>query len=239
MDAAHYFSKLNDESQEVFASSIENCNFLGLVHDLAASLYDWKCVIVNAPENQLLEHCCEQLEMSCLSLLTGQYRQAYSDLRLSIEMLFGFVYFSAHRLEYVEWTLGSRDLNWRTINGEESGVLSVRFSKAFLPEAQYYVTDAFGRANCLYRRLSEFTHGNYATWDILQPSIKKNQTFIDLYSELIPEVRYLFMLALAIRFLKVLDQDALSKIEHHILDELNTLTEIRRLLGGPVEMDNA
>jgi hypothetical protein len=115
MQAKTYFTILNKSSQEVFNKSMEKCNFIGELHSYSASLQDWATIIPFFTERRILNHAVEQMEISCLSMLTGIYRQSFASLRLSLELIFGAVYFSAHKLELIEWQNGAKDLNWHVI----------------------------------------------------------------------------------------------------------------------------
>ena len=235
IEVKQYYSEIHAASQATFAVSLSQCTHLGYVHDLALSLQDWHKVIpVN--NKSMLQNTVEQVEVSCLSMLGGIYRQAFAGLRLSLEMLFGMVYFSAHELEYIEWTKGTRDISWSIINDEHNGVFSCRFANAFFPELASYIPDARNRAARLYRELSEYVHGNYSTWSHEQPALEKRDDLIASYERNVREFRYLAQLVLSIRYLKQIHLSDTHVVEIHVTDELGTLPEIRSVYGGPVEI---
>ncbi len=234
MQAETYYTAINKASQEVFTKSIGSCDFLGNIHDYSTALQDWIQVIPNDLEVQILNHSIEQVEISCLSLLSGIYRQSFASLRLSLELLFGSTYFSASKLELVEWMKGSRDLNWKTINDQDNGVLSKRFSNAFFPELSNYVSEERNKATMLYRELSEFVHGNYSTWNLERPSLSLNKDLIVQYERNFKSFSSISQFLLCVRYLKQLDQEKLSKVEPHIMDELRHITEIRAVFGGSI-----
>lgn len=235
MKAKEYYTAINKAAQGIFEESIYYCDFLGKVHDYSVSIQDWLKVIPPSQENQMIDHSLEQLEFSCLLLLSGIYRQAFASLRLALEELFGAIYFSAHKLDYLEWKNGSRDLNWQTVTDENSGVLSKRFSNAFFPELSIHLEVQLKLTKALYRQLSEFVHGNYSTWERENPNLSINKKLIDEYKQKFCSVSLLAQFLLSLRFLKEVEKENLYKIESHVMDELQHIAEIRLIFGGAVE----
>jgi hypothetical protein len=235
MRVDEYYRTISEASKTIFEKSVAHCDFLGKVHDYSTSIQEWIDVISPSQERLMIDHSVEQLEFSCLFLLSGMYRQSFSSLRLALELLFGGVYFSAHKLEYLEWSKGSRDLNWNTISDVENGVLSKRFSDAFFPELSNDVEIQRIESKKIYRQLSEFVHGNYSTWNRAKPSLSINEKLIKEYKEKIYSMSYMSHFLLSMRYLKELQVDNLHKVEIHVMDELQHIDAIRSVFGGAVE----
>jgi hypothetical protein len=234
MDVKEYFSKLNQAAQNVFNDTIDHCDFLGLVHDYSSILLEWANIIPDSPELKMFENAAQEIDVSCLSLLSGLYRKAFVSLRLSMEMSFGAVYFSVHKLEYLEWQKGEKDIVWSVIIDKENGVLSKRFSNAFFPELSEEITKMNRETGELYRLLSEYVHGNYGTWDQENPYLSKNDDLIKKYEEVIKKLRKLSLFLLCNRYLKELSPEKREMLEEHVKDELNHIEPIRIVLGGPL-----
>lgn len=235
MNAQEYYRAINEASHTIFEKSVSHCSFLGKVADYSTSIQDWMNVIPSNQEKHLIDHSLEQIEFSCLSLLSGMYRQSFSSLRLALELIFGAIYFSAYKLEYIEWKNGSGDLNWHTINDKDNGVLSKRFASAFFPELSAYVGDQHNNAKSVYRELSEFVHGNYSTWNRESPSLSINENLIEKYRHKFEAVSLISHFVLCMRYLKEVRSEDLYRIETHVMDELQHISDIRIIFGGTVE----
>ncbi|MEH1835357.1 MAG: hypothetical protein V7L29_25710 [Nostoc sp.] len=235
MNAKEYYKTISEATHTIFEVSVNHCNFLGKLYDYSASIQEWMDVIPSSQEKQMIDYSLEQVEFSCLSLLSGMYRQSFASLRLSLELLFGSVYFSAYRLEYLEWKNGSRDLKWQTINDENNGVLSQRFSNVFFPELSTHINAHRNTANSVYRELSEFVHGNYSTWNREKPSLSVNENLIEQYRQRFQLISSTCHFLLSMRYLKEIEPQRLHKIEVHVMDELQYIPEIRLFFGGAVE----
>ncbi len=235
MKAKEYYAAISQAAQTLFDESVDYCDFLGKIHDYSASIQDWLKVIPSSKENHMLDQSLEQVEFSCLLLLCGMYRQAFASLRLALELLFGAIYFSAHKLDYLEWENGTRDLTWQTVIDENSGVISKRFSNAFFPELSIYVEMQHKLAKALYRQLSEFVHGNYSTWNRQNPKLSINEKLIEDYKHKFDSISSLAHFLLSLRYLKEVEKEKLYKIESHVMDKLQHIAEIRFIFGGAVE----
>jgi hypothetical protein len=236
VQAQEYYKTISNATQVVFEQSVTHCDFLGEIYDYSASLQDWLIVLPLSQENHMIEHSIEQIEFSCLFLMSGMYRQSFSSLRLALELICGAIYFSAHKLEYIEWRRGAGDLNWRTVSDEKNGVFSKRFGDAFFPDLSISHTNTQHTiAAFIYRELSEFVHGNYSTWSREHPSLSINQVLIEKYKCIFLKIARISHFLLSMRYLKEIQKENLYKIETHVMHELQYISEIRLIFGGTVE----
>ncbi|WP_204347107.1 hypothetical protein [Psychroserpens algicola] len=231
MDINEYFEKLKDQSNNISnATLIGNEKELAECHYLSSCLFDFTEEIINANEEPCaLKNAVSQFETSIYCLGIGLYRQANSCLRLGFELALGSIQFSANKLEYLEWQLGKQDVKWNRIIDKENGVLSTRFSNVFNPDLIDNITTYNTRASLIYRKLSEYVHGNNDTWnkDGLELSYKEelSKTFFDSFKV----VTEIVLFSLCVRYLKDLDKDNIDFIR----TELSHIEPIRIYLGGP------
>ncbi|RZK43379.1 MAG: hypothetical protein EOO90_03725 [Pedobacter sp.] len=235
MNITDYFKKLNDKSQEIFEQSLDDSDSLGKTHHLLNCIVEFSDQLSDMHEKELLRSVAGQLESSCLNMTLGLYRQAFSSLRLAFEMGLGVVYFSSNKLEHFEWMKGNADIKWSKLINEDNGVLSKRFSNAFFPELTSIIDEYNEKTSALYRRLSEFVHGNSETWSksglqlTLNKPLKK-QFYTNFY-----EVSEIILFVLSCRYLKIMDTATLESMEF-IQSELSHIPPIRMLCGGPKEL---
>ncbi len=236
MKVQEYYKTISEATQNVFEESLAYCDFLGKINDYSVSLQDWLHVLPLSQENHMIDHLIEQIELSCLFLMSGMYRQSFSSLRLALELLCGAIYFSAHKLEYIEWRNGAGDLNWRIVSDYDKGVFSKRFCDAFFPELSIsYADEQHSITKLIYRELSEFVHGNYSTWSRENPALSINKDLIEKYKCIFQKIVHISHFLLSMRYLKEIQKKDLHKIETHVMDELQYIPEMRLVFGGTVD----
>ncbi|HBC8110242.1 TPA: hypothetical protein KE330_000274 [Raoultella planticola] len=230
MDIQGYFTKLNAESQTVFEQSISQKETLGKLHHLSSCIYEMSNVLRDPQEKRILETVSAQLESSNYSLIVGLYRQAFSSLRLALEMGLGAIYFSASKLEMHEWLDGRRDIKWSRIIDEENGVYSKRFIMAFFPDLVGDAEAYRKNATNVYRKLSEYVHGNNETW--INGSIKimyKNELF-EQYCQYYQRVTESILFAATCRYAKSFDDTERESLQF-LPEDFNHIEKIRELFG--------
>ncbi|WP_023639048.1 hypothetical protein [Dickeya zeae] len=230
MDIQEYFTKLNAESQSVFNQSSSKKENLGKLHHLSSCIYEFSNFVRDPQEKRILETVSAQLESSNYSLIIGLYRQAFSSMRLALEMGLAAIYFSASKLEMHEWLDGRMDIKWSKLIDEENGVLSNRFIKAFFTEMNDDVEHYRKNAITVYRKLSEYVHGNNETW--INGSIKiiyKDELFYK-YCNYYKTVTETILFSAMCRYSKLLDESDLESLQF-LAEEFNHILKIRELFG--------
>lgn len=232
MTSEEYLNKLNEQVQQIFQSSIaESKDVINEGLNIVKTLQSWHSVIFEDGYKTLITNCTQSLEISIFSQSYCFYRSAFTALRLSLEMLFGGIYFSTNKLDFLEWTKSSKDLNWSVINDENNGVLSHRFVNAFFPELLETSKGYFTMAKELYRSLSEHVHGNSETWISGAPVINIDKQAISDLKISLNKFHELSIFALSLRFLNELSKQQLEQVESSILQKLNHIRPIHDFLS--------
>jgi hypothetical protein len=183
----------------------------------------------------MLTAALREYQFALLSLVHGQYRQAFMLLRLTLELLLGGVNFSGNELELRIWLKGNRDLVWGSIINVDSGVLSKKFIGAFFEtladEAPHYRL----MAENVYRECSEYVHGNAATHSGLPETVSFSQTVFESWHQKARSLRLVASFTLCSRYVLLLDTSTRNSLEALLLENLGHLAEVRAVLGAPVE----
>lgn len=235
MNIEAYYRGVNSKCQEIFQSSLKESQSFGNAHHLSACIFDFSNYITDYHEKELIGTVSSQLEAATLNLGLGLYRQAFSTLRLALEMGLGVAYFSIHKLEHTEWLKGKSDIRWAKLVDEGDGVLSKRFVNAFFPELEGFANHYLELTTKTYRTLSEFVHGNYQTWVKSGIVIKISPELIKSYFDLFKKVSEILLFVLCCRYLKSFPASQLDSMEF-ISEELNFIGPIREFMGGPKEL---
>jgi len=189
-------------------------------------------------ESVALKAAVREYQFSILALSLGNYRSAFSALRLFLELTFASVRWSVNEQELREWQKGERDLNWTALIDLESGILSKKvlrlFSDFFVDEAPVYRSSAVA----VYRECSQFIHGNAATNNALPSTLQFDQETFALWHEKANVTRLVTTFALASRYLMDLSESEKTTLENGLLDVLGHSPSVRQLLGAPVEAAN-
>ncbi len=234
MDIQDYFSRLNNETQKIFKQSIKEKQQLGKSHHFSSCISELSEHISDPVEKQLFITVSAQLEASTLNAVLGMYRQAFSSLRLALEMGLAVIYFSINKLELQEWLEGRNDIRWGTLLDEEKGVLSARFSKAFFNELSSETATYKKKASETYRTLSEFVHGNSETWERSGLKISHNEHLLEEFFKNFSCVSETLIFCATCRYAKSFNQNTIESLQF-IPEELNHIPAIRSLFGGPRE----
>ena len=235
MNITEHFEKLNNDTQEVFKETLNKKAELGKAHHLSACIYEFTQSISDESERKILETVSTQLESATLNVTYGMYRQAYTSLRLALEMGLGAAYFSVHKLELQEWLDGRADIKWSSLTDENNGVLSPRFAKAFFPEFSKDINDYLFKAKNVYRQLSEYVHGNNETWEACSIKISYDQNLLDFYFKSINVVSEIILFVLCCRYLKTFSKQARESLEF-LPEEMSHISYVREYFGGPKEL---
>jgi len=235
VDAKQHLESLRSSLNEIFDQSLINRGNIGSSHYYSSCIYDFAQNIASDDERKILETVAAQIESAALISAFGLYRQAFASLRLALEMGLGAVYFSIHRLELNEWQDGKADIKWSQLIDDERGVLSKRFADAFfkgLADESRLQKEAASR---VYRKLSEFVHGNYETWRPEGLTLSYQQELDSEYELLCKAVFDIIMFSLCCRYLKSMNAEELDTMSF-IEVELGHIAPIREALGGPKDL---
>ena len=230
MDIQAYFTKLNAESQAVFIRSTSEKEKLGTLHHFSSCIYEFSACVLDPQEKGILETVSAQLESATFSLALGLYRQAFSSLRLALEMGLAAIYFSVNKMELHEWLDGRMDIKWSRLIDEEDGVLSKRFAKAFFTDITDDVPGYRDSAISVYRELSEYVHGNNETWASSGIKLSHNNELFNKYCDHYKSVSKVILFVAVCRYAKLFDEGTRESLQF-VPDEFGHISKIRELFG--------
>jgi len=234
MEIQAYLKDINNKSQEIFTLSLQQSEKIGRAHHFSACIHEFTENINDIHEKQLFTKVCTQLEAATFNTTLGLYRQGFATLRLAFEMSLATVYFSAHKIELHEWLTGNNDIKWNVLIDPDNGVLSKRFTKAFFPEFSNDISHYLVVAKSTYRNLSEYVHGNNATWKKSGLNIEFNQVMFDKYFEFFQNVFEVITILLTTRYINTFKQNTIDSLVF-IPEHFQHINSLRQKFGGPKE----
>lgn len=232
LDTAEHLNRLRCQLNDVFDKTSENNGVCREVGYYSGSLFDFSENISDDEIREIIVSTASQFESAALFSAFGLYRQAMASLRLALELGFVSVYFSANRLELQEWRNGTWDLKWSQVSDPDSGVLSIRYARAFFDGLAGDVTRYNIIARATYRSLSEYVHGNFQTWNSESHVIDYDQTAAEQVWSLMKASFEVILFALTVRFVDQMQEAQLDKVEF-VRNEFEHVEPLRLKFGGP------
>lgn len=211
------------------------------VNDLQA----WTQYLVDRPENKLFQLAEQEYIAALLSLVHGQYRNAFKGLRLVLELSVQGTHLSTNQIELNEWLRSAKDTKWAVLIGadqepgtEESSAaarspFTRRFCDSFFPDIRDHASSFATMARTLYRELSETIHGNIPKDIPLPPSLEFDKDTFDLWHRKAGTARLIVLYCLTCRYSAQMDEESRTSVEAGVTDQLGHIEPIRTLFGGP------
>ncbi|MFD0589490.1 hypothetical protein ACFQZE_15995 [Paenibacillus sp. GCM10027627] len=199
-------------------------------HNFLEDLSHWIEILKDRLEVSLLKTSGREYQQGLISVVNGQYRQAYNSLRFFVEHSLAAIHFSANELQLRLWMKGKQDIFWSNIIDHEQGIFSKRFVSAFCDPL---TEDALGHGNIargLYRECSEYTHGNYNTQDKLPGNLEFNQQIFNDWHDKAESAQLILTFALCSRYITGLSIESKSRIESSVMERLGHVSVIQGLL---------
>lgn len=234
MKIREYMVRIRAKSQEIFDQTIMNDSKFGTANHFSCCITELAAQISDINDKNMLTKVSSQLEYSYINLAFGMYRQAFSSLRLALELGLSAAFFSVNKLEQYEWMHGRTDIVWAKLIDRENGVLSKRYALAFFPELDKFVDKYNMDASAAYRKLSEYVHGNNETWGSDGIWLQYKQDLVDMYFIDFNNVAKIILFVLSCRYLKSFTDLQTDSLQF-LFDEMNHIPPIREILGGAKE----
>lgn len=207
-------------------------------HSFIADFELFRLAIADRPEATLLDAALTEYQFALYALSIGSYRHAFTSLRLSMELLLGSVYFSAHEIKFRKWTAKSEDIVWSAIIDKENGVFANNFIGAFFTDLRTEGSAYRVTAEKVHRECSEYVHGNYHTHRESDLGRTYDPTVFLEWHDRAKTVRSVFIFAFSARYLTLLPRATVNGLEALIVEAMGSLEQIRDLYdapGGPID----
>ena len=194
--------------------------------------FDLISEVMGGTERGIFMQACREYQYSLEAVLYGNYRHAFSSLRLSFELFTAAIYFSAHQMKMNLWLAKSDDLNWASLNDPDKGVYSHNFMKAFNPELGNYRIQYMNLAAKVYRECSEYVHGNPGTHEDPALMIVYDTSKVQNFHDKVETVRLCVLFQFFARYLRELSLDNKAKVEALAMEAFGDLPEIQASFGA-------
>jgi hypothetical protein len=195
----------------------------------------WEERLQGRYEVQLLASARREIGFALYCAATGLYAQAFSSLRLFLELSFATVFFSINELEWRRWLNDRKDFVWSAALDRDEGVLAESFVREFYPAAVSDAPTYRELAQRSYRKCSQHVHGKFAVTQSLPRTIKYDRNALEIWSSTAHDAGQSVLYLLYCRYgddLLSLDDGRLATILEH---SFSHLPSVRRSLERSAE----
>lgn len=234
MDIASYYQILTERRAAIMAECVADEPTFALHIASHNVLKDFEIMlsVIAGPERSIFMQACREYQYSLEAVVFGNYRHAFSSLRLAFELFTATAYFSANQMKMHLWLQGHDDLWWSILTDADKGVYSHNFMKAFNPSLGQYRSQYSALASTVYRECSEYVHGNPGTHEdtalVVAYDSKRSESFHDK----VATVRLCILFQFVSRYLPDLTGSDKEAVEPLVLEAFGDLPEIQSTFGA-------
>jgi hypothetical protein len=159
----------------IHASTSDHSHQLGRLLQLDVDIREWEQQLLARPETALLSNARRELGFATYSASSGLYLQAFSSLRLFLELSFAAVNFSIDELLRRQWWSDRAKFSWSRALDAQQGLLAEPMLREFMPSASVDAAYYSARAAECYDRCSQFLHGKIVATNQLPKTISYSE----------------------------------------------------------------
>jgi hypothetical protein len=232
MDAYDYLRAASKSSGLVFDKTLqdESRRRFGDLNNRLHYINEFATHIDEKIEREAIITACAQLDSAILCACHGFYRQAFSSIRLALELSLGVINLSAKKIFLIEWSNGAFDISWSDALNEVDGVFSKKFVSAFFGDLGRYPDIYRQQSKDLYRRLSEYVHGNVNTWTGPGEGLVFNDELKNGFFEKHSQCTKIVLFCLWCRYAKTFNSSQIESIKDCMRDDFCDIVQIKSFL---------
>lgn len=185
--------------------------------------------IAERPEHEVFELSLKEYQHALNAVCHGNYRQAFSSLRLALELWLAAISFSVAEKDLRAWRARRQDIVWSKLIDENNGVLSKSLVSLFSPEVEQHATTFRVICEKVYRECSEYVHGNHHTHALLPQDISFDQATFRDWCTKSDTFKLVCLFCYTYRYCELVKGNGLANIGQPIGDALGHIVEIRSL----------
>lgn len=198
----------------------------------------WIDILGDAPETYLYRNAAKVYQEAFANMLMGLYQPAFMGLRYFLERTLTGVFYSGNELELRTWLRGERDTYWTELIGREdkggakqneernvnvdSGLFSLKFTRAFFPEIVDSAKTFRSLTSKVYRNCSEFVHGNPRAIDQIGQNNEFSLDVTEKWNEFADTIIRCILYAFVMRYWKFLPENSKDIVRLRVEEEFST-----------------
>lgn len=227
-----FLKSLHNNQVSVFEQTIEQEGDTAHRASAVQTVLDLsQCIekVSNRPEHEVFELSIKEYQHALNAVCHGNYRQAFSSLRLALELWLAGISFSTTERELRAWKARKQDIVWGKLIDENNGILSKALISLFCPQLEQHAASYRVICEKIYRECSEYVHGNHHTHALLPQEISFNQLTFREWCAKSETFKLVCLFCYTYRYSEIVAITGLANIGQPIGDALGHIPEIRSL----------
>lgn len=233
----HFSQTLNENIGKSLDSSLHFYQLLTKNRSFVDDFSKWIDILGDAPETYLYRNAAKVYQEAFANMLMGLYQPAFMGLRYFLERTLTGVFYSGNELELRTWLRGERDTYWTELIGREdkggakqneernvnvdSGLFSLKFTRAFFPEIVDSAKTFRSLTSKVYRNCSEFVHGNPRAIDQIGQNNEFSLDVTEKWNEFADTIIRCILYAFVMRYWKFLPENSKDIVRLRVEEEFS------------------
>lgn len=188
--------------------------------------------LISGRERSVFVAALKELEYGVLAVSIGLYRQAFSAIRLFLDLAVATVFFSSNELDLRHWLNDGENIQWSVLTDDKTGVFSTRYVSAFFPELVGRSQQFKVMASKLHVECSQFVHGNAATHEALPSTLAFQKDLVLDWRDKLETAFIIVLFLFAARYTKDLQPEQLGIVSNLMIEELGHIETIKTAYNG-------
>ena len=207
---------------------------LGRILQLDADIGLWEVAVAGRPEHDVLAKARRELGFTVYSACSGLYLQAFSNLRVFLELSFAAIAFSVDDLRLRQWLADDLSFSFSKEITEGDGLFSPAYLKAYRADTIDEAPEFRDLAEQAYRHCSQFVHGKLPVTGRLPPMLRySDEALLDWARTARNATRCVIFLIYCRYADEFLPSDD-GRLAETLVHSLGHLPSVRKTVGLPV-----
>lgn len=242
----HFSQTLNNNMGKSLDSSQHFYQLLTKNRSFVDDFSKWIDILGDAPETYLYRNAAKVYQEAFANMLMGLYQPAFMGLRYFLERTLTGIFYSGNELELRTWLRGERDTYWTELIGREdkggskqndekdinvdSGLFSLKFTRAFFPEIVDSAKAFRSLTSKVYRNCSEFVHGNPNAINEIGQNNDFSESVTEKWNEYADTIIRCILYALVMRYWKFLPESSKNIVRTRVEEEFSTTDILKEFI---------
>jgi hypothetical protein len=207
---------------------------LGRILQLDADIGSWESALTGRPEQKVLAKARRELGFTVYSACSGLYLQAFSNLRIFLELSFAAVAFSVDDLRRRQWLVDDFSFSFSKEISDADGLFSPAYLKAYHEAAVDEAAEFQERARRAYHHCSQFVHGKLPVTERLPSALQYSDDALLDWAQTARDAARCVIFLIYCRYADEFLPTDNGQLAETLVHSLGHLPSVRKAVGLPV-----
>jgi hypothetical protein len=207
---------------------------LGRILQLDADIGLWEVAVTGRPEHDVLAKARLELGFTVYSACLGLYLQAFSNLRVFLELSFAAIAFSVDDLRRRQWLADDVSFSFSKKITEDDGLFSPAYLKAYRVDAIDEAPEFRELARRAYHHCSQFVHGKLPVTERLPPTLQYSDDALLDWARTARDAARCVVFVIYCRYADEFLPSDNGRLAETLVHSLSHLPSVRKAVGLPV-----